>query len=500
MAYRLEGSDIVIDGWENGIAESPFKGISDMRVANINNIPGTVGVGYSLTSATLSGGGSSLGRPYYKAVDTTTHTYYVLDTNGRVWSAPSLAGTFTYLSSGDSLTGAGQSQMGLVFWHGYLIRFRNDSIDWYSGGTWHIGWNPATGGTGASGIITGTVTHFAIAAQDDAIYFCNGQYVGSIISKGTFDPTSTSTFTFNSQALALPYYDQAVSLAEAGTTLLVGGVHNAIYPWDRLSSSYRYPIFIADHYMKRMVTANNNVYIFAGNTDSRGKIYISNGSNAELFFKIPDHITGYVEPYFEWGDAIWHRNNLIFTFSPAKNSNRDLITGFDYVWAVDCDSKAFRSVSEVSVGSAKLNASVLIGGVFNDVHAGLNYVIGWDDLSGNYGISSSSTTAGVNSLCFVKTDWMPVGTFLTKRTFENLELKLYSPLQSGESIIVTAITDKTAVNLGTMSYSGGDTGYSKVFPAMGFENAEWLYFQLSLTGNSETSGVRLREIRLRRTT
>jgi hypothetical protein len=185
MAYRKEGDEIVIDGWEKGIAPSPFEGISDMRVANINNVPGTVGVGFTITANALSGGGSSLGRPYYKAVDLTSPTYYVLDTNGRVWSSSSLGGTFTYLSSGDSLTGAGQNQMGLVFWNGYLIRFRNDSIDWYSGGTWHIGWNPATGGTGATGVITGSTTHFAIAAQDDAIYFCNGQYVGSILARLT---------------------------------------------------------------------------------------------------------------------------------------------------------------------------------------------------------------------------------------------------------------------------------------------------------------------------
>jgi hypothetical protein len=499
MAYRKEGDEIVIDGWEKGIAPSPFEGISDMRVANINNIPGTVGVGFTITANSLSGGGSSLGRPYYKAVDLTSPTYYVLDTNGRVWSSSSLGGTFTYLSSGDSLTGAGQNQMGLVFWNGYLIRFRNDSIDWYSGGTWHIGWNPATGGTGATGVITGTTTHFAIAAQDDAIYFCNGQYVGSILARGTFDPTSTSTYTFNAQALQLPSYDRAISLAELGTTLLVGGIHNAIYPWDRLSPTYKYPIFLADHYMKRMVTANNNVYIFAGNTDSRGRIYITNGANAEIFYKFPDHLTGYVEPYFEWGDAIWHRNNLIFTFQPLKNSDQSVIIGYDYVWAIDCDTKALRSISEIGTSSGKALMGVLIGNTYASTSAGMGFIVGWDDLTGNYGIGYSGSTAGVNSLCIVKTDWMPVGTYLKKKTFENVELKLYSALASGESIIVTAVTDKGSSNVGTMSYSGGDTGISKVFPSLSFENAEWLYFQLSMTGNSETSGVRLREIRLRHT-
>lgn len=47
MAYRYEknyggGTDIVIDGWEKGIAPSPYLGLADVKVANINDIPGAV--------------------------------------------------------------------------------------------------------------------------------------------------------------------------------------------------------------------------------------------------------------------------------------------------------------------------------------------------------------------------------------------------------------------------------------------------------------------------
>ena len=37
MAWRVEGSDIVIDGWEKGIADDPFSGIADMRNINITS-------------------------------------------------------------------------------------------------------------------------------------------------------------------------------------------------------------------------------------------------------------------------------------------------------------------------------------------------------------------------------------------------------------------------------------------------------------------------------
>tara|TARA_R110000868_G_scaffold271022_2_gene530475 strand:+ start:2511 stop:4412 length:1902 start_codon:yes stop_codon:yes gene_type:complete len=47
MAYRYEknyagGQDIVVDGWEKGIAPSPYAGIADVRNVNINDIPGAV--------------------------------------------------------------------------------------------------------------------------------------------------------------------------------------------------------------------------------------------------------------------------------------------------------------------------------------------------------------------------------------------------------------------------------------------------------------------------
>ena len=46
MAYRYEknyagGQDIVIDGWEKGISQSPYSGLADVKNVNINDIPGS---------------------------------------------------------------------------------------------------------------------------------------------------------------------------------------------------------------------------------------------------------------------------------------------------------------------------------------------------------------------------------------------------------------------------------------------------------------------------
>ena len=63
MAYRLEkttaGQDIVIDGWENGIADNPYKGLADMRNVDPTTIDGEVSVAMApdamITQGPISG-------------------------------------------------------------------------------------------------------------------------------------------------------------------------------------------------------------------------------------------------------------------------------------------------------------------------------------------------------------------------------------------------------------------------------------------------------------
>jgi len=57
MSYRLEKNsagttDIVIDGWELGIAASPHKGIANLRNVNIRSVPGEVAVNFKTSALT----------------------------------------------------------------------------------------------------------------------------------------------------------------------------------------------------------------------------------------------------------------------------------------------------------------------------------------------------------------------------------------------------------------------------------------------------------------
>lgn len=498
MAYTInQKGDLIINGWENGISPDPFTGIADMRSVNINNFPQTIAAGFTITTSTISG--ATLGKPISKATKFSTgiaQLYYILDDIGQVFSSPSLTGTWTYLSSGATTTSASNLDS-IAFYKGYLLKFRSTSIDYWNGATWVNGWNPATGGSGATGIITGSCQHFTLVGQDDVVYFCNDAFIGSIrdISVSAinpFDPTVPARYVFTTTALALPSYDSAICLAELGVQLLVGGSLNAIYPWNRSATSFTYPIFVADSYIKRMVTANQNVYIFPGNTVGRGRIYVTNGSQTDLYWKMPDHLTGYVEPYYQFGDAIWHRNNLIFGMFAAKNSDKSPITGISDIWAIDANSKALRSVSTLPVSTAKGRANVLIPDSVSG--SGMSFIVGWDDGVSTPGIGYSGTTAGINGNSVIKTDIIPIGTSLDKKTFSNLQLRLATALLSGELIAVTAIEDLGARStvVGTMTSTDG---FSRSF-FVNFDQSQWLQLQLTIVGNSETSGGRLKDILL----
>lgn len=53
MAYRVEGKDIVIDGFNQGIADTPYDGIGDMRNVEIISYPKEASVPFSMSSVTL---------------------------------------------------------------------------------------------------------------------------------------------------------------------------------------------------------------------------------------------------------------------------------------------------------------------------------------------------------------------------------------------------------------------------------------------------------------
>jgi len=317
MGYRIEkepsgGTAIVIDGWEKGTSQDPYSGINRMFSVNLN-VPGEVSVGYPITTSATSG--ATLTKPIARSTryfsygspgsaSASPQSFAILDSAGHVFESTSITGTWTYLSSGVSLTGASASE-GLVYWSGYLFKTRGANIDYWNGSTWANAWVST---------LTGSCQHFMYVGSDNVLYITNNNYLASISlvnpsTPSSFDPSNSGTYTVTVDKLALAPTDVALSIAEVGggsspnSTLLIGGTQNAIYPWDKSSPSFSLPIYVADSYIKNIVSVNQNAFIFPGNHQGRGRIYITNGSQAEVWFKMPDYLSGVQDPYYEWGDA-----------------------------------------------------------------------------------------------------------------------------------------------------------------------------------------------------
>lgn len=597
MAFQFENKDLVITGWENGIAESPYAGTSDIRNMDLVSIPteasvalattatvtqaslqaqaftassssgilftwagGTalanntavtfattgslptniaVNIAYYVINTTattfqvaLSAGGAAVAfsaagsnstfstidmvapkfiTPYGYTDNITglyTYIYFCVDVKGRVWVYYATTSQWIYMNNpyqSETRPGVTQAGNGQAVYRDYLFAFESQNINYMkvvtsgvpqtiSYLTTYTNWVQAWKSMIAPWITSNfpiTISHYAIVGQNDVVYFCNTAFVGSIqrVAGKTFDPTDATSYVYNASALALPSNEISQCLSVLGTTLLVGGQLNVIYSWDRVSVGY-IPIYFAENSIARIVSINTNAYVFIG---QRGRIYVTNGVSAQLFKKVPDHLSNQPNPYFTWGDATYNRNQLYFGVQATNNSGT-AINQYGGLWALDVDTKALRLVNQLSYGTYLGNVTALssLGGL--PTSDGYGLYIGWFTTVG--GIDKGSSTPYTGTQAYLDTEIIPIGQFLNKYTFTNIEWKLAVPLVSGESVTLSYRTNVTAsyTQIGTTNTVGA---LSDVY-LMNFDQVQWIQIRAQLTSTASTpSYVRLKEIRLR---
>lgn len=593
MAWRIENNfvtgkpELVISGFEQGIADSPYNGIADMRNVNVTSSPAQASVqfattaitlpptgytsiawssnaatdvfttastagfynGMGLTIVTVSGGGSGTAGTTYYVSDITSTTFklnvnlglntyldvttnqtgtftvqtfgtpsdsvsaggnttsgvtgeninstFVLTADGLVWYIPptgTLANKLQFMGNLLHSLATNALILGITVFNNYLFVFMKQGIDYLPlasiinsssnpTGLWVYGWRTAQASQAG---------HRAIVGLDDALYFCNGADVGSVVvvAGKTFDPTDSTTFTFSNVALAIPTYDVATCLAQLGTSLLVGGILNYIYPWDRVSTGFTYPIICAENYIRCMVTMNSSTYVFAGN---RGKIYITNGANIQQYKKFPDALSGTVNPYYSWGWAIYWKDQLYFTISAVDNAGTT-ISNFAGLWAIDIeDTNALRMVNSLSYGSYAGSVPT-IAPMGDRLPTGDGVFAFWLNSTG--GADYTSSTPYTNYEARIDTDIIPVGTYLTQKNYTSLEFKLAKPLVSGESIRLSWRSNLT--DAFTVIQTTSTVGAISDIYRPNFLNLQWLQFRIEMSSTgSSPSYVPLREIRIR---
>lgn len=506
-----------------------------------------------VTSAGVAGGIQYFTEPTNLSVGGSSINYaYGVDMPGMVWSNRLTTGTnnfWTYMGNSitDQTGNLGDKGTSNTIGNGLayvsysnnsttlaqadvLYVFRNSQIDmmplfingslpgafYASLSTWNYSWNPGSGnfdglGNPAQRLIApkGTgYSHHAIVAPDGRLYFCDTNCIEKVFQASAtsiFNPLDTASYAYTTYQNLIPANDICQCLAPSGSTILIGGQGSFAYSWDRVSQLVNFPIPVAEPFIARIVTVNVNSYIFAGN---RGRIYITNGSQAEVWKKIPDHVLGTIEPKFQWGGATAVKNQLYFSFSATNNDGTVLSNGVGGLWAVDLKSGAMRITNQLSYGTYSGYATALLPQPYNPVvsvsPSGASLWIGWTDGTGtNFGVDKPSSTVYTGGQAFVTSDMIPVGTLLRPSTAHQIECKLSAPLAAGEKVILYQgsyfdMSYSSFSTLGTMTYTT-NTNQSNLAANFGIQqqNEQWMIVKAVSVGSSGTPTFnRLTELRI----
>lgn len=332
----------------------------------------------------------------------------------------------------------------------------------------------------------------------------------------TFDPAVSSTVTTHRQALALPYSEQATTLAEISlgnvVNLVVGGITASIYFWDESSSGYT-TVRLPEANTAKIINVSNVAYVFAGN---KGNIYLTNASGVGGVMTVPDYVAnvngGNQDPYFIWGDGMFLRGRVWFSIQDQTSAHTGNCGG---VWSFTppetaalnptLDGTGLHLENENSYGTFNGVCNVLLPSN-NQQAKGPQYWTAWtsSSTSPTYGIDFSDTAPYSGGQAYIDTDIVAIGTSIDKGTPVNIEFKLARPLVSGESVQVLARPDLTSA---FSLFGVGQNGGSGIVTTVGVlsdlfksnvQNLQWIQLRIILTSTATTpSFVPLTEIRLR---
>lgn len=228
MAYQDTGDSIVIDGWQEGIAPSPYLGIANIRNLNTSYYPGVAYVNYrrqpvtfnntgitfwyagthSINVSNNSGwtfaasGAGVMSNPVAKAVSP-TGLIYILDDLGQIWKQSAVNST-TFNELGDGTGRVAMGNGGLAYFNNYLVVLGSGVIEFCGNGTGDAGvtsanWNVVNiteqilGSTSPSEIIRSAGNFTGFYVNDPVQFTTTGTLPSPLAINTTYYVTSVST-------------------------------------------------------------------------------------------------------------------------------------------------------------------------------------------------------------------------------------------------------------------------------------------------------------------
>lgn len=610
MSYSIQGQDLVIQGFDAGIADSPYKGIADMRNMDIISIPGEAAIEFAQTPAgmppvlnavaytaatgtnrltwantatltqgtaivlasntagglsnsivyyvisvsgatfqlalapgaggspiTITGNGSGTFTTYQygnqRGIGSNAPISYYVDRFGAVANVPAVliadasnylwiilstssqnvpANTLVFLGNIGGLGASSTPTSGVTVWNGYIFLIGQTpsgtdiaKISTLFTSSVAASWTYTWGNLAAFAAFNGHVD-VLVSQADGRLYYTSTTGIGNIIQQPNkvFNPTDTTTFAINDNALLIPTDDKATCIAELGSLLLIGSIGSFVYTWDKISLGLSGLLNIPEITTYNIVATSQNAYVFSG---IRGRIYITNGSGIDLYKKLPDYVTGGISPYIIWQDASFGRNQLYFSFL-AQSNNGTPLTTVSGCWALDLDNDAFRFQNKTTnTGYGSITTMVTEMPSYNAFDnpappKGTALVMGWYN-SGVYGVDVGSSTPYANYESYIDTDMVPVGTFVDPFTPTQVEWKTSTPLVAGESIQMLYRTSLGS-NFQNITDPTHPTGESSLAGSVSdviqtnFQQAQWVQLRVQTKSSASTpSYVRLVQVRIR---
>lgn len=478
-----------------------------------------------------------------------SYRYFILDAAGVIWvsgtsSTPAAAGALSSTTAWSAITPHSNTPGGVDTFNNnqgsiqimyatdtnnkisanYMMVFTGSQI-LYGKNSDNSGWPSITGSPFTAWKTlgySGGYSHKSILGLDQVIYFCDGPGIGVFyqVAGQQFDPNSSGTYSYVDAQYVMAPTDASTRITQIPTgnsiAVVVGGLENNLYIYpDVQSSSSSKPInilWLPEANVQYFVQANGFVFIFCGN---KGNIYLTNGSTVVPVGTVPDYVAGSVnftqEPYFIWGGAMYLRGRLFFSLKDQTASHTgncggvwSFVPTFNYFPQQDSglSLRLENASSQYATHGYNGYATLLFAGQESTAQQGNGpqYIGCWAQTTSSTTTNSidfSGTVPYTGGQALIETDAIPVGTFLDKKTFEQIEYKLAAVPAAGDSVAINYRTSLEAVfaTCGTVETESGTlSGYLPV----NFQKAQFIQLQIILTAaSSNSSFVRLKQVYIR---
>ena len=482
--------------WKNGI-KAPLIGMADIVNIDIFDKPGVAKLDFQPTLV----GASSVAT----AVDPDTDSYRscAIDTSGNaiigseegdVYEYDINTRTFSNVANGSS-TGDFHHA---VEWKGYTIFAshstgnRRIDLSAYSESLSGDNIEPAFESMPTNSLQSGLGDYrFSRGALclgvDDVLYVGSGRYVGSLTEDTNFNPTSSATYTWNDQALDLPEEFEIDSIVNHNDFLLISAGNprtreQYIFPWNRLSSSYEYPIPLNNGVAAQILASENLAFFLDG---TRGQFKVTNRSNVSQITEF-ENIT-FPKRY----DGLSQNPNAIAlidgTFLVGV-SNDDAGTYPIGVYKIKGKAYTRQTLSEGYDGSTKnVRVHFITPFEYN------NYIVSWENTTDDtFGVDEFGKDGyrATGYIAYMESPLYQVGMVLSDKSYQQIEIVLAKELTAGQGIRVSYRENLSDAwtTIGTYDYATYGA-VSKINSNAGAINKTTLQLKVEMTtgANSTTS-------------